>query len=340
MTARVIVALATRARRSKGGVELSAEEHAALFAAFRELEAPNGWVSAPIGWAPQRRFWRLPVGEAGDQPSTLARDLGRATDSVERLASAILYLGPLRDDPRVAYPLGHTVRALPVGEKGEFTAAYLQDNARTFLDFGDPDGQPRRDSFSNAVSLWCEHLGIAERISVEPQGKLGHQLGLRVSGHDRDPTAIGVGASQLLPVVVLVLGAPQGALVLLEQPELHLHPKVQSRLADFFALARTDIRLVVETHSEYLITRLRLRVAQGDLSADAVAVLFASQEPDTPTGEATRSMHTSFRSLSLDEMGDFDFWPPDFFDSLDADSTALARAVVNRLSKRADTTAP
>lgn len=320
----------TRQVAQQGLQSLSKVERGFLFDIFRESEAPAGWVTEPIAGAPRgRSFWRVGGAHGRPERSYLAREIGRAIDQVERLADAILYLGPLRDDPRVAYPLGHTVRALPVGEKGEFTAAYLRENSRARFRFGRPDGSETLDSMPNAVNLWCEYLGIADRIKVTPQGKLGHQLGLRVGGRDRDPTAIGVGASQLLPVVVMVLGAPEGSVVLLEQPELHLHPKVQSRLADFLAYARRNIRVIVETHSEYLITRLRLRIAEGKLNQDELAVLFAKQRIDEGS-DGQESVHTVFDHLSVDELGDFDCWPEGFFDTLDRDTVALAQAIAQK----------
>lgn len=319
----------------QGAGRLDDDDLELLFEVFHESEAPAGWSSEPIARLPRRgAIWRRAAEAQGHvNRAALARDMGRALDQVERLADAVLYLGPLRDDPRVAYPLGHTVRALPVGEKGEFTAAYLRENHRARIRYGRPDGIQSSDLLPAAVDRWCEHLGIATRIQVTPQGKLGHQLGLLVGGSERDPTAIGVGASQLLPVVVMVLGAPEGAVVLLEQPELHLHPKVQSRLADFLLYARPKIRIVVETHSEYLLTRLRLRIAEGKLDREQVAVLFATQRVDGGD-EGTAAVHTEFSHLNLDELGDFDHWPEDFFDSLDLDSVALARAVAKKYGVR------
>src|SRR4029077_10581733 len=201
--------------------------------------------------------------------------IGRSANRMEAFGSAIVYLGPLRDDPRFAYPLGHTIASLPVGEKGEFTAAYLARNGSSRRRYRAPgaDSTTNGDLLS-AVSKWCEYLGIADEVTVQSLGKLGHRLGLKVGGSERDPTAIGVGASQLLPVVVLVLGATSRQFVLLEQPELHLHPKVQSRLADFLSSARPDLRLLIETHSEYLLTRLRLHVVNGKIEKDDLAVLF------------------------------------------------------------------
>jgi predicted ATPase len=310
-----------------------------LLDAFKEVVAPAGWISEPIA-APGRGrpFWRVRADESeGLTPTALAHDISRGVEQVERLSAAIIYLGPLRDDPRVAYPLGHTVRALPVGEKGEFTAAYLRENRGVRLSYGRPDGSQTFGTLASAVNQWCDYLGIAARIEVSTQGKLGHVLGLRVGGQERDPTAIGVGASQLLPVVVLVLGAPEGAVVLLEQPELHLHPGVQSRLADFLSRARRDIRIVVETHSEYLLTRLRLRIAEGDLDPDELAVLFATQKPDDEEADS-EAVHTQFEHLALDELGDFNRWPEDFFDSLDRDSVDLARAVARKLELKSPPT--
>jgi hypothetical protein len=258
-----------------------------------------------------------------------------------------VYLGPLRDDPRVAYPLGHTVTNLPVGEKGEFTAAYLDEHRHRRVRYITPSNQPANAPLMEAVSGWCQHLGIADEVDVVSRGKLGHELRLAMHGQPRDPTAVGVGASQLLPVVVLVLGANRDALVLLEQPELHLHPNVQSGLGDFLARAKPDIRLLVETHSEYLVTRLRLRVAEGELSREDIAVLFARQKTTefavadlgedgderSESSTVQREVATVFERLLMDKRGDFESWPEDFFDTLTNDAVALARAVSSQVAE-------
>jgi AAA domain, putative AbiEii toxin, Type IV TA system/Protein of unknown function (DUF3696) len=303
---------------------------AGVFDRYAEFLVPDDWLTAPIavttagpGMA-QMRFGLFGVNEyIPDELARIVEELVLAFSCAQQIAEQTIYLGPLRDDPRVAYPLGHTVRGLPVGEKGEFTAAYLLDHGTDVTKYGSPGGQQRTTTLRRAVIDWCEYLGIADAVEVEPMGKMGHQLRLKVGGTLRDPTAIGVGASQLLPVVALVLGADAGAIVLMEQPELHLHPKVQSRLADFLIRARPDVRLVIETHSENLITRLRLRVAEQQVQPEDISVLFASQKPV----DGAEGLYTEFRALSIDELGDFDFWPQDFFDSLDQDASALAKAV-------------
>ncbi len=313
---------------------------APVFDRYAALLVPDGWLVVPIAVPAARvaSFSQVRFGMFGVPdyiPKQLAETLAEmvlALDRAQHIAGGTIYLGPLRDDPRVAYPLGHTVGGLPVGEKGEFTAAYLLDHGTELTTYGTPSGSMRNAALSRAVIEWCGYLGIADAVEVEPMGKMGHQLRLKVGGELRDPTAIGVGASQLLPVVALVLGAEPGAIILMEQPELHLHPKVQSRLADFFIRARPDVRLIIETHSENLVTRLRLRVAEQQLSPEDLSVLFASQKPANDQG----TLYTEFRELSVGELGDFDFWPEDFFDSLDQDASALAKAVASTI-RRSDT---
>jgi energy-coupling factor transporter ATP-binding protein EcfA2 len=304
-------------------LDLSPEESERLFELYSETEAPGGWVREPL------------AGRA-NRPPTLARSaesrfdtfawVARTSERMEGFARSIRYLGPLREDPRVVYALGHTVLSLPVGDKGEFTAGFLAESRATYVAYRNPQKQPRNNLLARAVSEWCTYLTIGEDVSVPSQGKLGFGFKLKINGIERDLTDVGVGASQLLPVVVLVLGSPAGSTVLLEQPELHLHPAVQSRLADFFAIARTDIRLLIETHSEYIVTRLRLRVAQDDLDPAHMTVLFADQVE----GE------TRFTPLRFTDLGDFEHWPAGFFDTISNDTIELARALQDRFKNRSD----
>lgn len=344
-------------RHGRVGIEslASAERHA-LFQLYFDRAAPGGWSSELIMAPTRLGRTATAFGSLGRRPHVemphwaTVTHLISCNQRVQAFAESVMYLGPLRDDPRVAYPLGHTVMNLPVGEKGEFTAAYLEEHRDRRVVYSTPENRRVTEPLLAAVSRWCHHLGIADEVDVVSRGKLGHELKLGMHGQPRDPTAVGVGASQLLPVVVLVLGAERGSLVLLEQPELHLHPKVQSRLGDFFARAKPDIRLLIETHSEYLITRLRLRVAEGDVEREDLAVLFARQKvteypvdelgadesvESDPTVDSIvdREVATEFERLLLNTRGDFESWPEDFFDTLTNDSVALARAVSRQVAR-------
>jgi hypothetical protein len=118
---------------------------------------------------------------------------------------------------------------------------------------------------------------------------------------------VGIGISQVLPVLVMAYGS-QGKLLAMEQPEIHLHPGLQAELADVFiesALGAGQNTFILETHSEHLILRLMRRIREGKLSPDDVAVIFVD-----PQAQGSR-----FIELRIDEEGDFiDEWPGGFFE--------------------------
>lgn len=277
------------------------------------------------------RLGRRLVYESGVIETRLAEDyapvllhLTSFAGAIEEFGGSVRYLGPLRDEPRVVQGAwDERVQALPVGIRGELTAEVLTRERDRLISFRDWDDQPRQETLPDAVALWCEYFGLGDKIKVLDLGKLGRGVNLRVDGVNRDLTMIGVGASQLLPILVACLAVDRNSLVLIEQPELHLHPSVQSKLADFFAFARPDVRFVVETHSEYLITRLRRRIAEGRIRVDRVQVMFAER----------RTGATVVRPLELTNGGDFNEWPDGFFDAQEVDTRHIVRAVAARLAK-------
>lgn len=232
----------------------------------------------------------------------------------------VSYIGPLREEPQVLSPTGGRTGSVPAGIKGEYTADLLYRNRENVVAFVDPSGAERNDLLLNAVGVWASDLGVGESVQVVDEGKLGRGIRVNIDGRERDLTTIGVGVSQLLPVITVVLAAEQNAIVLLEQPELHLHPAIQSRLGEFFANARPDLTIVVETHSEYLITRLRrINVNQGG-RVPQISFLFAHSGPDGSTIEP----------LETDSLGDIDEWPEGFFDTQEVEERLLLGALTKR----------
>ena len=118
-------------------------------------------------------------------------------------------------------------------------------------------------------------------------------------------TDVGFGASQVLPALVLLYYVPEGSIVLLEHPEIHLHPSAQSGLADVILAAAGDrkVQVIVESHSEHLLRRLQLRVAEGLAAPEDVKLYFTSMTE----GAATLS------DLELNEWGEIRNWPDNFF---------------------------
>jgi predicted ATPase len=116
--------------------------------------------------------------------------------------------------------------------------------------------------------------------------------------------------------------AKPGQIVLLEQPELHLHPALQQKLADFLlAMVDSGRQIIVETHSEYLITRLRLRTVQVPENADLFNIVFATNSPEDGT---------KYVSTQVDSNGSLNTWPEGFFDEATSDLEEMMDVVLNR----------
>lgn len=252
----------------------------------------------------------------------------------DALARRIRLLGPLRDDPSPTYLSGVLGTGItPLGKKGQFTVAYLDEHENDrvvcpLLADDENPSAPTEDerSLKSAVDYWLDKLGIAQRGKIARLGRnLEFELIDRKTGMGRDLTAMGVGASQVLPVVVLCLAAGPGDLVLLEQPELHLHPGPQQRLGDFLlGIARTGRQLLVESHSEYLVNRIRRRMVEQrlDEDPDSLKLLYATR------GDLGA---TTFQELRPNALGAFEGgWPEGFFDQSPDEAEKIVRAAAER----------
>ena len=143
-------------------------------------------------------------------------------------------------------------------------------------------------------------------------------LGLRISDSSRfhNPTHAGSGLMQILPIVVAILAANKGDIIMIENPEIHLHPAGQVLIGKFMAdAARAGIQLMVETHSDHVLNGVRRAVKDNRLSADQVAIHFFR-----PRSEG----QTQVMSPNIDDSGNIDYWPDDFFDQFDKDANYFA----------------
>lgn len=241
--------------------------------------------------------------------------------------SRVLYLGPLRVAPKFAYTQDSvTTPNTPVGIKGEATYELLSTHTPTLnlLQTGRyvvPAGLPKslRPSLQEATNMWLEFFfGEGSSVSVSKPS----QFGINVRFGDESLTNVGVGVSQILPIIVLCLFSRPEQLILLEQPELHLHPALQQKLADFFLeVTRSGRQMIIETHSEYLITRLRLRTVQDPETSEQYQIVFA--ENDEANG-------TTYRPVDVDENGSLETWPEGFFDEASSDMELLVKHLISK----------
>lgn len=241
------------------------------------------------------------------------------------LATSLHYLGPLRADPSPNYQAGRIGITATLGVKGEFTVAALNMYWNQEILAPMPELPDQRMPLGEAVNAWASHLGISQGLRTVARGRLGIELQVAdaQTGGVRDLTSVGVGISQLLPVVVLCLIAQPGELIMLEQPELHLHPALQLRLGDFLhAMAASGRQVLVETHSEYIIARLRRRVVEDETGATAerVRIYFASRAGGD----------SDFKPLAVNRYGSVDDWPEGFFDQGPREAEAILRAAIRK----------
>jgi predicted ATPase len=268
-----------------------------------------------------------------DLPSLVDRGLV----SLRSELASVRYLGPLRIQPAPLYPVATTLGSEDVGPSGEWTASVLDTYKDKQVSHLPPSGLPfhedslefKTERLALAVNDWMRYLGVSEGVQTVDRGSLGHELTVhaRTSDHGLPLTHVGVGVSQCLPVVVSLLLARPNTITLLEQPELHLHPAVQSRLADFLlAMSLSGRQCLVETHSEYLVNRLRLRIAEasGTGIRDSIRIYFAS----------IRDRASYFEALEVNEYGTIVNWPSGFFDEAQDDIEGLLKASAAKRAKR------
>ena len=149
---------------------------------------------------------------------------------------------------------------------------------------------------------------------------------VQISGANRshDLTHVGVGVSQVLPILVASLISEPDTTLIFEQPELHLHPKVQTLLGDFLlSLTQLGKQCILETHSEYLINRIRFRIAAAsdqNLWKEAVKVYFVER----PAADS------QFREVEINEYGAILDWPEGFFDQSQQEAEAILMASVKK----------
>ncbi len=259
------------------------------------------------------------------------------------LCNKVLYVGPLRKSPG-GYPETRSNRVpSDVGKRGEFTANLLAKQGDEVT--GLPMPGDRVYTIKDILRSWVTDLGLAADVRVAGVEARLHwfdsvplvvppnpQIEVRPHGLDSflPLSSVGVGVSQLLPVLVQCLLAEPGSVILLEQPELHLHPALQQRLTDFFiAVVRSGRQLIVETHSEYMVSRLRRRIVEDadDELLDLANVIFAERDRETGL--------TSYREVELSPLGAIEDWPAGFFDQAAEEERAIILGGVRKLKRMA-----
>ncbi|MYB34857.1 MAG: DUF3696 domain-containing protein [Gammaproteobacteria bacterium] len=242
----------------------------------------------------------------------------------EDLIDSIYYLGPLREHPKREYQWAGS-SPIDVGQRGERTIDAILAARR--------DGEQRnfghktwKRDFEWMIAYWLKELGLIHHFHLDEIAKGSNLYHAMVqTSRSSPPTAltdVGFGVSQLLPALVLLYYVPRGSTVLIEQPEIHLHPAAQSGLAGvmYSVVKSRNLQILVESHSEHLLRGLQRHVAEEKLPSDDVKLFFISQNK----GQATAS------DLSLNQWGEIEIWPHNFFGDEMGELAAIAEASLKR----------
>ncbi len=246
----------------------------------------------------------------------------------EILFRSLWYIGPLRTKAERLYSWTG-MEPESVGFAGENTIAALLAARRRKISLG---GRSRAKPFEEIIAMKLKQMNLIEEFTVNriSEQRQEYEVKVRTKGSIDwvDLPDVGFGVSQVLPVLVQCFYAPPGSVIVMEQPEIHLHPNAQSALADVMIDVINsrengedrNIQLVIETHSEHFLRRLQRRIAENTVAKHQVSAFFANIDK-TPA---------ALEPLKIDTYGAIRNWPKNFFGDEMDDITEQAKAAMKR----------
>ena len=277
------------------------------------------------------RVWELPepIKFYGfpDQVRTYYQNAGFLFDLqllFEQFFSKVFYLGPLRDYPKRQYTWTGS-QPYDMGFKGEkFVDAIL---ASRLKDEKISRGRGKSKlNLEEYIAYWLKELNLINDFKIVELSDGANiyqvQVQKNLNGKFVLITDVGFGVSQILPVLTLCYYVPENSVVLIEQPEIHLHPSVQAGLADVFidAIKNRNIQIILESHSEHLLKRIQRRIAEEEINKEFAKLYFCQVED----GESI------LKNLELDLFGNIINWPENFFGNEIGEMYAMNQAIKNR----------
>jgi predicted ATPase len=287
-------------------------------------------------WRPERSLF-LTNWVLIDFADDTRHDIWRTQLEISREFQKVHYLGPLRHAPE-RYYMWSGVEPADIGKAGERAIPALLASVNNDTPTrrkrkvkGEKSKSTDASLIAN-VSRWLNNFGIATSLRAVRQGSSRHYEVI-ISQGDREANLIdvGFGVSQVLPLLVLAYLAEPGSIIVAEQPELHLHPRAQTALADLIVEVSRErkIQFIIETHSEHMFRHLQTLIAQEQVSTDDCKMYFIDRD-DSGSPELTR--------LNVNEYGKVSNWPKAFFGDTLGEAAKQTESMIARLSRTGGTT--
>ena len=242
-------------------------------------------------------------------------------DSVQKRLRDMFYLSAERLGPRDTYPLVDPWHVPVVGSRGEHAVAILYNDVdeEVLEGLAIPEAPPIRlrqaEAHMKRFFPGCELAvdRVARSNAVTLALRTSNDTGFHRTVH------IGFGLTQVLPIIVAALFAKRNGILMIENPEVHLHPSGQAEMGEFLAeVAIAGVQVIMETHSDHVLNGVRRAVKKGKLSCDDVSVHFFRPRSETLNGLP------QVQTMAIDSDGGVDSWPDGFFDQFDKDINYFA----------------
>lgn len=229
-------------------------------------------------------------------------------DSLNNILGKVVYIAPQRVAPVLSRSYLTDVETryvLPDGENTRFILDNLSNDKENF----------------DLIKFWlCNRFHLAkDLIIIRETGKRYRVVITTNEGVKVDLMHMGFGLSQILPIITQGCISCPNSLLIVEDPDVHMHPSIQAAMSDFFLFLCLErkVSVLVETHSDHFITRLRRRIAEKGIDAKKVHLIFVINDYGS----------SEYKSIPLSDEGRIEgSMPPNFLDTRDTDFKAILEA--------------
>jgi predicted ATPase len=277
------------------------------------------------GLLPQESLWEIT--DSPETPDWYRDYLEEFPAAFEELFSHVYYLGPTRVHPQRLYHWAgtHPKEIDLWGNKA--IDALLSAGVRKLKSSSKKTGM----LIEGRISEWLQKMKLAHSFQLIPTGSLenkNYEVRIQKSLNSAEVTLadLGYGVADIFPLLVLCYYAEEGSTLILQQPGIHLHPKAQADLADLLieVITERNLQILIESHSEHLLTRLQRRIAEEKITSDQTALYFCRNDEGVSTIER----------LEIDELGNIKNWPENFFGEVMSDMFAMTDAQRKRMTNQ------
>lgn len=236
-------------------------------------------------------------------------------EKINLFAEDFQYISADRISPNITYPLSEAeIKKDLIGLRGEYTAHYLDENRRKNIAIEELRHEnAKTNQLLENVSLWLSEISAGIEVLVKNYSELQQaSLTYRYTYGDNTtseyvPVNVGFGITYVLPIIVGILKSKSGDLLIIENPESHLHPAGQSKIAQLCSIAAScGVQIIVETHSDHFLNGVRVATKKGVIRPEDSQIYFFEKDDLTMSAKVSK--------LNIDRDGRIDDWPINFFD--------------------------